>query len=249
MCDHHSLDTSVYLFSFLCFSSFGFMGSETGQPCLSIWPTHHESSAVLLHGNSLFWWQLVACWYGYDSPTCKDLMKPHIKLLLHNLLSVMMCLLFVCWNSFSEGWEKCSATAIYSYIKLSTCLFHWVCVCMHVHTYAHICAIGPVLRLMLEVCPNKVLKPIVLVFKMPLPWGHDIIAWHRIPWASSKVLSSPPMLDRITNSQFYSWGGVKYHLDIGLSCWRQCGWWWVPFSSSSAGRKGNRVTYYETGFL
>lgn len=92
-----------------------------------------------------------------------------------------------------------------------------------------------------------------LVVKMPLPWGYDIIAWHTMNFLQSAFMSSCVRQNHKSPSSLIS--GVKYHLRNGLSCWRQCGWWWVPFSSSPKGRKDNtqspivKQAFYRGWFL
>ena len=167
-------------------------------PCLGIWPTHGVSSAVLFHGDNPFWWQHVACWYSYDSLTCKDLTKPRIKLLLQNLLSVVMCLFFE--NILVEVWRN-AVLQLDSYVKLSTCLFHRVCVRIRAHAHAHTqsctCPWPDV-----EGLPHlKCRSLLFLVLKCPSLGA--MISLPGIPWTSSKVLSCPSMLDRITNCQVY----------------------------------------------
>lgn len=124
-------------------------------PCLGIWPNAPRGLLHSFIGTTPFGGsKLPATQPGsYDCLTSKDLSKPHIKLLLQNILSIVMCLFVVFWNYFSGGWEKCSATTVDSYVKLSPCLFNWTCVCMRVHTYARTHMIVPVFHPILNVCP------------------------------------------------------------------------------------------------
>lgn len=132
-------------------------------------------------------------------------------------------------------------------VPLSLCVY--VCTYIRIQTHTCTCPSSDV-----EGLPHlKCRSLLFLVFKMPLPWDHDIIAWHPMNFLQSAFMSSYVRQNYELPSLLIS--GVKYHLHIGLSCWRQCGWWWVTFSSSPKGRKDNtqspimKQAFYRGWFL
>lgn len=109
-------------------------------------------------------------------------------------------------------------------VQLNLCVY----ACTYICTYTHDCTC---LSSDIECLPHlKHSSLLFLVFKMPLPWDHDIIAWHPMNFLQSAFMSSYARQNYELPSLLIS--GIKYHLHVGLSCWRQCGWWWVPLSSS-----------------